>query len=277
MKKLLVPTDFSEPAQRAFSYAIQIALKTNAEINLLNVKPKDAMLDGISGDLEILANNKLTNNKFRNAIENATNSLQNNLWKNIPIHCISSKGDTINEVVNTCTKYQIDLLITANKGNSGWGEKLFGSIAERIIKKVSCPVLAIPKNCFYKDIQQITFATDFSALSQQAIAQIHNFAQMFEAKFNFVHIILEETKSYSKKLANFRLVADEAIGHEQYDIFEIEANGVIEGLNKFIAKNPTDILAMFRHKRSTLNKLFTISYAETMTAYAEIPVLMFSD
>lgn len=273
MKKLLVPTDFSEPAHWALSYAVNIALKTNAEIKLLNVSEKDNFTEGILGDLE----NVSISEKFKDALQKLAAETENTAWQNIPIQCIVSKGDIVNEVAKVCKNEEIDLLITAAQGKSGWEAKIFGSIAERIIKKVDCPVLTLPKQSIFKPIKKVTFATDFSPLGQKAIEQIHNFAQMFEAHFNFVHIILEEKRSYTNDLRKFRLLADEAIGHDFYDIIEIQANGVIDGLNRYAAEHPIDILAMFRHKRSKLNKLFTISYAETMTTHAGIPILMFSE
>ncbi len=279
MKKLLVPTDFSTPSQQALNYTVNIALKTNAEIKLLHVGERDGFLDGLSGDLEDLINlnNKEKHIQFDRAINNIAEAFNGFNWQDIPIECQHVKGDIVKEVTNACYIQGIDLLVTAMKGTSGWGDVFLGSTAERIIKKVNCPVLALPEKCNWKQIQKITFATDLTPFGLKAITQMHNFAQMFDAQFNFIHIKLEEKRSYLKQVEKFRLMADEAIGHDKYEIIEIEANDVIEGLNHYASTNPIDILAMLRHKRSNLNKLFTISYAETMTAHAEIPVLMFSE
>lgn len=278
MKKILVPTDFSKPAQKALSYAVNIALKANAEIKLLHVASNDSFLDGIAGDLEDLVNLQTIekDKQFRKTIDTLANVYEGTNWKDIPIECQQAKGEIVKEIVAACEKQTIDLLITAAKGESNWEKVIFGSVTKRIIKKVSCPTLILPNQTTYKNIRKIAFATDLSLIGLKAIIQTHNFAQIFDAHFNFVHIKLEEKRSYQTKLNNFRLMANEAIGHENYEIVEIEADGIIEGLNRYASENPIDILAMLRHRHSMLNKLFTISYVEEMTRSA-IPILIFSE
>ncbi len=159
MKKILVPTDFSEQATIALRAATNIARKSGAEIILLHIidLPQETM-DMIKPgyDLpEIMffkehAEAKLTQTSLSEEL-NGLNVSQ-----------ILKLGRTFNEVTDVAKANNIDLIVMGSHGASGFKELFIGSNTEKVIRTSEIPVLAIKGTETEVSFNKVVFANDFT-------------------------------------------------------------------------------------------------------------------
>jgi len=138
-KHILVPLDFSATSDAALSYAIDLASHVQARLTLCHVIPlllfSEARL--LSPIIEV-------EDEVRLAFEVR---LQRTQEKNLEAHTVIVHGDPWQQIVETATATQSDLIIMATHGYTGLQEALLGSVTIRVLRFAPCPVCVIPPRC----------------------------------------------------------------------------------------------------------------------------------
>lgn len=140
IKRILVPTDFSEAADAALTYAIDLAAKLGASVSLIHVFD-DPFANGVySGEYipmpadmraEIIADLR---RKLAEAVARRGHSEMN------PEVLV---GSTARTIVDGAAERNADLIVMGTHGRGGMAHLLLGSVAERVVRTASCPVLTI--------------------------------------------------------------------------------------------------------------------------------------
>ncbi|HHK66995.1 universal stress protein [Candidatus Acetothermia bacterium] len=141
-KKILCPTDFSEPACRAIAAAGELAEAFSAELILMHVVGAIPVLDnpsGISGFDLVAYRQELT--------ASAEASLKERLKRNVPgsvnARILVTHGEAAHEIVRVASEEGVDLIVLATHGAAGWRRRIFGSVTEKVVRIARCPVLTI--------------------------------------------------------------------------------------------------------------------------------------
>jgi nucleotide-binding universal stress UspA family protein len=139
--KILVPIDFSENSKNAIRYAVAYAEKFNAEIIFVYViEPVIYPSDFGLGQVPI---NRMDLEIFTKAEEELKKLIVTHLPKSVKgIHCVRT-GKPFLEIINCAKENNCDLIIMSTHGHSGIEHILFGSTAEKVVRKSSIPVLTI--------------------------------------------------------------------------------------------------------------------------------------
>lgn len=139
--RILVPTDFSESATYALPFAVDMAKKYGAKLHLLHVvEPIIAPVDFAWGtysypDIEKQLSGyveeslkKLVEEQIPAEIESEFTNLHGKPWR---------------EIVSYAREHEMELIVLATHGLSGLSHALYGSTAEKVIRKSPCPVLTV--------------------------------------------------------------------------------------------------------------------------------------
>lgn len=139
--KILVPIDFSDYSKMALDYAVEFAKKFNSQLFLIYViepivYPSDFGLGQVpmsSIDMEIQSRaedemQKLVNEKVP---------------KETKVSWIIRVGKPFIEIINEAKEKDCDLIIIATHGHTGIEHILFGSTAEKVVRKSPIPVLVV--------------------------------------------------------------------------------------------------------------------------------------
>ena len=141
IRRILVPIDFSEHSKNALKYAIPFAQKFKASIDLIYVvEPTVYPADFSFGQIG-----------FPNVEEElrtrGSDELENLIKKEIADKVISRKivrtGKPFYEINQYALEENISLIIIATHGHTGMEHILFGSTAEKVVRKAPCPVLVV--------------------------------------------------------------------------------------------------------------------------------------
>ena len=141
IRRILFPTDFSEYADHAWSYALTFAREFGAEVHLLHVvapPPRLAEAYSVSFDPE----------KMVKALAGEANASMDRMVEAAKSWGLVFRrevrvGVDFREIIDYVTKQDIDLIVMATHGRTGLAHALLGSVAEKVVRKSPCPVLTI--------------------------------------------------------------------------------------------------------------------------------------
>jgi nucleotide-binding universal stress UspA family protein len=141
IRRILFPTDFSEYADHAWSYALTFAQEFGAEVHLLHVvapPPRLAEAYAVNFDPE----------KMIKALAGEANASMDRMVeaaksRGLIFHREVRVGVDFREIIDYVVKHDIDLVVMATHGRTGLAHALLGSVAEKVVRKSPCPVLTI--------------------------------------------------------------------------------------------------------------------------------------
>jgi universal stress protein A len=140
-KRILCPVDFSEVSLHALHYGLDIARSCGASVVLLHVvEPIVAPADFSFGPL--------TNAEVEDQMAGrAGDSLEELKAKaGFPADRLSTRverGRSFTEICRVAREEKVNLIVIATHGYTGITHALLGSTAEKVVRKASCPVLAV--------------------------------------------------------------------------------------------------------------------------------------
>ncbi|MEJ7829097.1 MAG: universal stress protein [Segetibacter sp.] len=182
MKKILVPTDFSDNATKAVFYAVSKAEKENAEIILLNAfRAVDTTFSARRNVFEeynnsIAADNREQLKDFKERIEKKSS---------VKITTKFSKGCIADSILKCAVDEDVNLIVMGTRGVSGIERMLWGSTTAGIIGNTTIAVLAIPIGAEWKGLTNILFATRHFEADDKTLIPILKLAQL---KAALVHV-----------------------------------------------------------------------------------------
>jgi nucleotide-binding universal stress UspA family protein len=143
IKKIICPTDFSEPSFEAVKVAGELATHFGSFLCLLHVVSITPVL---ASPMMPTAFNV---NAYQKALEDdAIDKLRKVREDLVPVelHTCSPRvvsGFAPDEIINMAVQEQADLIVIATHGLTGWRHLIYGSVAERVVQLAPCAVLAI--------------------------------------------------------------------------------------------------------------------------------------
>ncbi len=271
MKKILVPTDFSDCAMNAADVAMEIARKTSSEVHFytrVHVHPLwDQLSEKEKMDFpESMARIQETRKSFRNLKDR---------YRGIPVRIVTSysHGDLIDVVSRYIEEEGVYLIVMGSRGADGMREYLFGSNAQKIVRHAHKPVMVVKDNPINTDFKSIVFASDFREEAKKPFEELIEFARHFGSHIHLVNIAtypgFKITSSVREKMEEFEELcwALPCYIHESGDL-DIEA-----GIERFAENNSADMVAVAHFGKKPLKRIFTGSVTEALVNHLEIPVL----
>lgn len=139
--KILVPIDFSDYSKSSLRYAVNFAKQFNAGIVLIYVvEPIIYPPDFSMGQIAIPTTGLELDKRAREELEKLA---QTEIPSGVEKSTIVKTGKPFYEIIDTAKEIDADLIIISTHGHSGVEHILFGSTAEKVIRKAPCPVLTL--------------------------------------------------------------------------------------------------------------------------------------
>lgn len=272
INRILVPTDFSPVAANALRYALHFAAQTNAEVHLINVIGLPVM------DAYFVASSYMA---FTYEMEDSARALFEKLKKKFYKGAESKfrstivQGDVYNEINAYAKKEHIDLIIMGTSGASGLEEVFFGSTAAAIASRSEIPVLIIPPEAAYHQLKHIVYATDHNEPEFPAVSRLMYMAELYDARVTVLHV-KSEYDNYFDADKNFFVRNQKHISYKRWKMVKLRDKNVMEGIDRYITENKTDLLVLAKHKRSFFDRIFHRSLSKRMAYHIHIPLLILS-
>ncbi|MEX2287906.1 MAG: universal stress protein [Planctomycetaceae bacterium] len=142
LKRILLPTDFSENSKLGVAYACALAEQFGSELHLLHVVqdlvamvPEPGLAFPPPGDYV---------REMEEAARAALAQIPDASWAaGKTVVRVTRQGPPFLEIVRYAKEQAIDLIVMGTHGRSGLAHVLMGSVAERVVRKAPCPVLTV--------------------------------------------------------------------------------------------------------------------------------------
>lgn len=143
IRSILLPTDFSECANYALSYASEFAREAKAAIICVHVIEPVVPTVGYSGVTEPLPMADISEQLEESAERELPKIAQHEECTGLAVEEVIVHGDAASEIVRVARERQVDLIVISSHGRTGLGRILFGSTAEQVVRHAPCPVLVV--------------------------------------------------------------------------------------------------------------------------------------
>lgn len=141
IKKVLFPTDFSENSNYAFDYALDLAQKLGARLYILHVIHE--LIDTTGFYIPNISLDELQKDLEKGAEKMMEKFCKDRMGDFKEYECINIIGLPHIEILSVAKEKGIDMIVMGTHGRTGIDRVLFGSTAEKVLKKAPCPVLTV--------------------------------------------------------------------------------------------------------------------------------------
>lgn len=141
LKRILVPTDFSESAHHALRYGTSFAREYEAELLLVHVV--ENLTVGYASDLFPVPMAEVFDEISGYAKAELAKLAAEVREKGIKVREMVVQGKPSAEIVRVAREETADMIVLGTHGKGMLDKALFGSTAERVIRRAPCPVLTV--------------------------------------------------------------------------------------------------------------------------------------
>src|ERR1035437_4738866 len=274
MKTILVPTDYSDTANNALQYAVELAKFSKAKMILLHVYP----IPVPTAEVPIMM---ISPQELKKGNESRIKKLEKKISAQVAgkvkVQSMVRSGFTVEEIMNVIKVKKVDLVVMGITGTGNISEVLIGSHTTSLIKQTQSPVLVIPKAARYKKIEKIMLAYDYTkVVNEDAVKRFKQFAKLFKAKVLVLDVEKPQTvPKYENMLAGGKFV--KSLKEVDSVMFFSSAENMTDGINAFADEHKCGCVAMIHHKHNTLSRLVHESNTKRMAFHTHIPLLALHD
>ncbi len=259
MRKVLIPTDFSEVSENALKYGLDLYRRTKSTIDVVHVyhpayDPGQTELIDVSSGVENLLK------------DNMAELLRKVSIFDIDVNGKVELGFVTEKIVKLSFNY--DIIVMGTTGSNSLLGKIFGSVSSDVATQAHCPVLLVPPKIRFSGLTNIVYSCDFDGVNNDVLSEIISFANRYKAKLHFVHIKENDNE--------FKLDLPKEV-EADYSIDEIEADSVINGVNGFIEKTNAELVIMATKQRSFWEKIVHTNHTKEFALNVKVPLLVYHE
>lgn len=285
--RIVVATDFSNPAGRAMRRAAVTAETLGAELHLLHVVHPLALYPGpdiASGDLS-RENSIIAVNAHARLGELAA-SLRHHYG--ISVHAATRIGRAHEEIADYARVIEAELVVVGARGENTLLDLLLGSTAARVMRVAACPVLIVKLQDDARDYRDAVVALDFSLASIAAPALGRTLAP--KARMELLHVYDEDIEARMREakldadfIADYRRRAlseaesrlDALLGEQTGAVSRVVITGYpAAAICRHIARLRADLVVLGRHGKGRLEEYLLGSVAKDVANAAHCDVLL---
>lgn len=289
IEHILVPVDFSQFSEIVIHYAFQIALQYGARLTIFHAVI--LFQDDVDEEQRLDEYQQLLSLREERIAAQMKHHLDKGTQKGIHISTVIQRGispsDVILEYLNT---NQADLIVMGTHGHAGLRHLLLGSVAEKVGRFSTVPVLTVHRSVQDFQINNLLVPIDFSSYCKQSAEYAVSLAGKFNAHITFLHVVEQEIfppfyasgiesvfeidpdldKRVVENMKEF--LSEQLDNHLQTD-FVVREGKPHKEIVDFAEENRSDMIVIASHGLTGLDYILLGSAAEKVIRWAKCPVL----
>ncbi len=275
MKHILFPTDFSACANNALEHACMIAKHFNASITLLHAYPIPIAASDVPTELIIAS-------QFKEDAEKNMNVLKTQLTQSHPtisFQSIITAGDAASEVNYFLKENTCDIIVMGTTGASGFKRVTVGSTAASVISHAHVPVMIIPDDKPYREIQHIVISSSFGQKEINYIKDIYEWYKEFNCKLSLLRV--DDVTTYqddltTKQIEEFMSNLKQAMNGIEPSLAIVKGVNVSDAITEYVKHAQVDLLVTVHQHRGFFAQLVFPSITKDIAFHPPVPMLIFN-
>lgn len=272
VKTILVPTDFSDKANKAIDFATLIGSKSKTRLVLLHVLElpygTNMQIDKIRREYE-----KGAKISLKQAVDRAKVNLTGK--RSVKIETMIRVGAPVTTIVKVAAELKADLICMGNRITTGLRRLVFDTNTSGVIDLANCPVLAATSKLPEVKLERMMFATDFKENDINVLKKATALAKPFKSAVHVLHINTKTSFDEKLRFIGFESLTRQAVDYKNLHFKAMQNPDVEEGLDKAIVEIYPDLIILIHQNRSFLDAVFGSNVVDDLVYRAEIPVLVY--
>lgn len=282
LKRILYATDFSEASRAALPVVAALARHYGSRVYVTHAWAP-SMYPMVSPDVVSVMDRK----QQREAQEELEKLRRTQALAGIPVETVVRRGTPVEQLEHVVEEHNISLAVASTHGVTGFKHRVLGSVAEELVRGLSCPVLTVGPRLakrFEKleRIGSILFPTDFSEESLAVFPYLASLADEYKSRLTILHVLPLETarNPEAKKLAEpLRKQMEKGLSHQisprcNAD-FVIESGDAADTILARAHDSNADLIGLGVRCATDIAQHFRRTVAYRILAEAECPVLTY--
>ncbi len=264
MKKILVPTDFSEHANNALRYAVNIGNYFDAEVHVLHVYDSISTTGAYDEAREFIKENA------ERDLSDNIRSFKTSIHGRTILEARAIDGNVIDVICSIAKHEKMDMIVMGTQGASGLKEIFLGSNTYQVMKKTEVPLLAIPNKFKYRAIKNILLTVDDGIVADSDVLNpLIELSKAYRSKIKIMHLETE------KVVVGFDPGIDIKLGDIPHSFHRVFGSNDINGvINLYVEEEHSDMLCMIRRKRGFWERFFHKSVTTKEIFDSPVPLLI---
>jgi nucleotide-binding universal stress UspA family protein len=189
-------------------------------------------------------------------------------------YTLSNYDYFIDAVRNQVGEKNIDLIVMGTKGASGLKKAMIGSNTGDLITRVKCPVLIVPENAMFNELQEIAFSTDYHLFYPTKILNdISEFVKMHNSTLRILHIVKKEEDFTEFQQENKEFLAN-FFEDEKHSFHKITNKKIEDGVQCFVESRDIDMIIMIAKNLNLFQRILFRPTVEEISYHTDIPFLV---
>ena len=273
IKKILVPTDYSETAGNALHQAIYMAKLNKGVIKLIHV----------IAPLYVATPNSfvsMQDNLYVTIMNEASAELKKIAAKIEETNAIGVKyevkiGNVSDEICEMAEKEKFDIIIMGTHGTSGVKEFFAGSNAYKVVNHAECSVLTIQKKLDQQNFKNIILPIRLEISSRQKVDYAIEMARLFDSTIFIIGYTDDKNESQQFKVKQYVEQVENYLDklnvkHKSTSIF---TDNFTKEILDYAGKNDADLIVVMKKHDFSLDQLVKGVYSEQFVNHSAIPIL----
>lgn len=272
MKKLLVPTDFSDTSKNAARYALQIAADLqNAKIILIHVSDK---ITGGSDGSPLTEDDDDRRVILTNALQHMKDELTP-VAPAVPIEFVTEKGSSLVDTLERYVRHRgIDLVIMGITGATRLEQVFMGSNALDMARESVVPVMIIPPDAKYRAIKNVVFTSDFKDVDQTVPqAPLKAVLDLFKPNLHIVNVDAEHYVELTDEYKAQRAIFEKMLVNYKPEFYFIRQFDFFDAISQFTSDKNIDLIVIVPRSQSFLGNLFKTSHTKKLAYHSHLPIV----
>jgi nucleotide-binding universal stress UspA family protein len=248
IKKILLPTDFSDNANDAFEYALEIANKSNAVLSLIHGAHQPYMYGADKLLYELADRNR---------------------YPNVRVETELIVGNILPKIFDLSA----DLIVMGTKGRSDFGNLLFGSVSATVLLDSKIPVMVIPQGEKYDGLKHLLCTTDMQPGDIKSLEKIAAFGKLFDSKITVMHVAGSDQEAEKQNFEKYILGVREKISYSKLKFEMLTHNDLHKAISDYVSEHGCDLVVFNRYKKPFFRSLFEKNKIKK-AGYENIPLMV---
>ena len=269
-KTIVLSTNFTKGARNACRFAIQLFGDENVKYVLIHSYYEPPMAhDALHSVKDVESRNA------EKDLKSECEKLQSEFPQfDLKIKYDSIFGLLISAINEAVIKYTADFVVIGNKSSFDLESKLLGYKTANFIRKIECPVLAIPENVQFKEMNEITFASDMKSIKNlDVLKPALDLLKNLRAKLNILYVSKEEEILAGQK-AEAGIYLDNYFTEVDHEFHHSSNPFIISGISRFVEKTESGLVILLARKHNFFQRLRESSKTQLMSELAKVPILV---
>lgn len=275
MRKVLVPTDFSENAFNALKYASQIFKYEKSEFLIVHTYADEVYRKVPEAKRDLLE--ELKDETLRRS-ETELKSILARIKEYAPnpqhkFRAISVFGALIDEVNDLVNEENMDIVVMGTRGATNDKKIAFGSNTLQLMKYVHCPVLAIPEGYEYHPPKEILFPTNYMVPYKRR--ELKLLCDMTDSFRSTIHILyIDPVRNLSLRQADNREFLKNCLKKPKLTFETTLEKDKTTAITKYMAHHAINMLVLVNSRHSYMEDMLYQSTIDKIGLHIKIPFLV---